>query len=429
MRNPLRALFELRQDFAPEVVRLLTMGNRSVSGQSVTEQSAMRVAAVYSCVSLIAGTLATLPLHIYQRRGERERQRRDDHPVAIVFRSPNPNQTRVDFLQQMQAALLLRGNAYAWIQWEPGQRGNIPRALWPLHPDLVDVTQGRDMSLRYEIRRRPEDQPTVVPSEDIFHVRGLSSNGYKGRSVLEDARDVVGIAQATQESAGTFWANGGGPDVVLKHPKVLSDKAKDNIESHWLATYGGNSSQRRAAVIEEGMDVMPLSLTKRDAQFLETRQFQRGEICGMFQVPPHMIGDTEKSTSWGTGIEQQQIGFLQYTLRRWLVTWEQAIWQQFIEAEGSYYAEFNVDGLLRGDMKTRMDSYAVGIANGVILPNEARARENLPAVEGGDVAWRMANLSPLTQTEAPAPALVAPALDDDEEDDAPDEPGDAEVDA
>jgi len=146
-------------------------------------------------------------------------------------------------------------------------------------------------------------------------------------------------------------------------------------------------------------------------------------------VPPHMIGDTEKSTSWGTGIEQQQIGFLQYTLRRWLVTWEQAIWQQFIEAEGSYYAEFNVDGLLRGDMKTRMDSYAVGIANGVILPNEARARENLPAVEGGDVAWRMANLSPLTQTEAPAPALVAPALDDDEEDDAPDEPGDAEVDA
>lgn len=406
MRNPLRALFEQKQ--SPAVTEWLTRGTRSISGQSVTEQSAMRVAAVYSCVSLIAGTLATLPLHIYQRKSERERMRSDDHPVAIVFRTPNRNQTRVDFLQQMQAALLLRGNAYAWVQWEPGQRGNIPRALWPLHPDLVTVSQGLDMSLRYEVRRREEDTPTTLAAEDVFHVRGLSSNGFKGRSVLSDARDVVGIAQATQESAGTFWANGGGPDVVLKHPKTLSDKAKDSIESHWLATYGGNASQRRAAVIEEGMDVMPLSLSKRDAQFLETRQFQRGEICGMFQVPPHMIGDTEKTTSWGTGIEQQQIGFLQYTLRRWLVTWEQAIWQQFIEAEGSYYAEFNVDGLLRGDMKARMDSYAVGIANGVIVPNEARVRENLPPVEGGDVAWRMANLSPLTQTEAPAAPSAPP---------------------
>lgn len=417
MTNPFRALFETKAAHdSGDIYRFLSAGSQSVSGQSVTETSAMRVAAVYSCISLIAGTLATLPLHVYERL-DNQRRRRDDHPVSILFRAPNRNQTRVDFLQQMQAALLLRGNAYAWVQWEPGQRGNLPLAMWPLHPDLVTVEQGSDMTLRYTIRRRPSDDPQVVAAEDIFHVRGLSSNGYMGRSVLADARDVIGIAQATQESAGTFWANGGGPDVVLKHPGRLSDKAKDSIESHWLASYGGQSAQRRAAVIEEGMDVMPLSLTKRDAQFLETRQFQRGEICGMFQVPPHMIGDTEKSTSWGTGIEQQQIGFIQYTMRRWLVTWEQAIWQQFIEAEGRYYAEFNVDGLLRGDYKSRMDAYQVAITNGTLSVDEARAKENMPPVPGGNVHWRPLNMAPLTQVEAPAETPAPdPAGDDSEED-------------
>ena len=421
MINPFRALFESKLT-SEEVVRFLTAGSQSVSGQSVNESSAMRVAAVYSCISLIAGTLATLPLHVYERVSERERRRRDDHPVSILFKAPNRNQTRVDFLQQMQAALLLRGNAYAWIQWAQGRRGFTPMAVWPLHPDLVTVEQGADMSLRYHVRRRPEDAPTTLSAEDVFHVRGLSSNGYLGRSVLADARDVIGIAQATQESAGTFWANGGGPDVVLKHPKTLSDKAKASLEEHWAATYGGNTRQRRVAVAEEGMDVMPLSLTKRDAQFLETRQFQRGEICGMFQVPPHMIGDTSKSTSWGTGIEQQQIGFLQYTMRRWLVTWEQAIWQQFIEAEQSYYAEFMVEGLLRGDFKTQMDGYGMALDKGVYSVNDVRRKLNESPTEGGDVHWRPLNMAPLTQVDPP----VEPDAPEDDDDGAVTDP-DAEV--
>ena len=401
--NVFRGLFERRATSSDEIMRYLMRGAQSVTGQSVNESSAMRVAAVYACVTLISGTLATLPLHIYERAGEGSRRRRDDHPVAILFRKPNRWQTRVDFLQQMQSSLLLRGNGYARIFWD----GTTPREMWPLHPDAVEVERGRDLSLRYHVRMTPDSPVQTLSAEDMFHVRGLSTNGFAGRSVLGDAADVIGIAQATQEHAATFWADGGGPDVVLKHPKTLSDKAQKSLEEHWAATYGGGKGQRRVAVLEEGMEATPLSLTKQDAQFLETRKFQRGEIAGIFQVPPHMIGDTEKSTSWGTGIEQQQIGFIQYTMRRWLVTWEQAIWQQFIEVEGAYYAEFNVDGLLRGDLKTRMDSYAVGISNGVLLPNEARGKENLPPVDGGDIAWRRANLAPLTQTTTPDPAAPA----------------------
>ncbi len=402
MNNPFRSFFEKRID-SHELYQWLTRGNQSVSGQSVTEASAMRVAAVYSCVSLISGTLATLPLHIYERVGETDRRRRSDHPVAIVFQKPNRNQSRVDFLQQMQASLLLRGNAYAYVVWERGQRGNRPMQMWPLHPDLVTVEQNNDLSLRYRVRRRDDAPEVVLPQENVFHVRGLSANGYMGRSVLADARDVVGIAQATQESAGTFWAHGGGPDVALRHPKVLSDKAKKSLEEHFAVTYGGNDGQRRVAVLEEGMEITPLSITKRDAQFLETRQFQRTEICGMFQVPPHMIGDTEKSTSWGTGIEQQQIGFLQYTMRRWLVTWEQAIWQQFIEQEQAFYPEFMVEGLLRGDFKAQMDGYGLAIDKGVYSVNEVRRKLNEPPVEGGETHWRPLNMAPLTVTETELP--------------------------
>lgn len=373
----------------------------------MTEASAMRVAAVYSCVALISGTLATLPIHVYERLGEVDRRRRPDHPVAIVLRKPNRNQTSVDFFQQMQASVLLRGNAYAWIRWDAGRRGSIPRELWPLHPDLVEPELKRDRSIVYHVRLHESDAPIDVPQEDMLHVRGLSSNGFTGRSVLADARDVIGIAQATQESAGTFWASGGGPDLVLKHPKVLSEKAQKSLEDKFAATYGGNSHQKRVAVLEEGMEVTPVSLTKRDAQFLETRQFQRTEICGMFQVPPHMIGDTEKSTSWGTGIEQQQIGFLQYTMRRWLVTWERAIWQQLIEQESAFYPEFMVDGLLRGDFKAQMDGYAVGFNNGFLSANDIRRKLNEGPVDGGDTYWRPLNMAPLTQVESAEPAVPA----------------------
>jgi HK97 family phage portal protein len=404
-----RGLFERRSIGSEELMRYLSRGVQSVSGQSVSESSAMRVAAVYACVTLIAGTLATLPMHVYERVGDRDRRRRDNHPVAILFRKPNRWQTRVDFCQQMQSSVLLRGNGYALIQWD----GTTPREMWPLHPDAVEVERGRDLSLRYHVRMDPTSPTKIVQPEDMFHVRGLSSNGFTGRSVLGDAADVIGIAQATQEHAGTFWADGGGPDVVLKHPKTLSQKAKTSLEEHWEATYGGGKGQRRVAVLEEGMDVSAISLTKQDAQFLETRKFQRGEIAGIFQVPPHMIGDTEKSTSWGTGIEQQQIGFVQYTMRRWLVTWEQAIWQQFIEAEQAFYPEFNVDGLLRGDLKTRMDSYALGITNGVYSVNDVRRKENESPVEGGDTYWRQLNLAPLTQIDTPdAPADPVDSEDD-----------------
>lgn len=408
MTNPLRALFPAsrRSLDGQTLYDWLTRGTASVSGQAVTEGSAMRIAAVYTCVSLISGTLASLPLHIYQRFTDGTRQRRDDHPVAILFGKPNRHQTRMDLLQQMQASLLLRGNAYARIVWD----GTTPTELWPIHPDLVQVERLSDDRLRYRVERPEGGEVRILRQDQVFHVRGLSSNGYLGRSVLQDARDVIGIAQATQEHAGTFWAGGGMPDVLLKHPKTLGEKAGRNLEQSWAAAYGGGLGKSRVAVLEEGMDALPLALTKSDSQFLETRQFQRSEIAGLFQVPPHMIGDTEKATSWGTGIEQQQIGFVAYTLRRWLVTWEQAIWQQFIEQERAFYPEFLTEALLRGDFKAQMDGYAVGFANGFLSANDIRRKLNEPPIPGGDTYWRPLNMAPLTQVAALPEA--APSDDD-----------------
>lgn len=403
MRNPLRALFDTRNiGNSHELLQLLLRGTQSKSGATVNEQTALNVAAVMTCVSLISRTVATLPLTVYERLGDgRSKQRAKAHPLLSVLSKPNEWQTRAEFVQMMQAHLLLRGNAYAWIDRSEVLPGVILQMV-PLHPDRIEVEQQPDWTLTYTLTRK-NGQKVPLPANEVLHLRGLSTDGVLGRSTLSDARELLGGAIATQDYAANFWKRDATPAVLLKHPKTLTDKAAKSLREQWEATYGG-SEGKRVAVIEEGMEVERLSMTANDAQFLETRKFQRGEIAGWFHVPPHMIGDTEKSTSWGTGIEQQQIGFLTFAIRPWLVAWEQRMNRDLITNRDRFFVEFNVDGLLRGDATARSNFYARMVGIGALSPNEVRALENMNPTPDGDIWLQPTNMAPLGTEPAPKPA-------------------------
>jgi HK97 family phage portal protein len=394
--NPLRALFPNRKSslLADLIEGYLTSGYSS--GGPVTEDQAMRLAAVDACVQLIAGTVGSLPLHMYQRRADGGKERQAGNSLEGLLRKPNAWQTAMDFREQLTVHLLLRGNAFAWIEWvqqaQGGQVVHRPQRLIPLHPDRMDVEQADwNEAPRYFLRRKNGSR-MELPAEDVFHIRGLSTNGVLGRSVLADARETLGVALSTQRYAGRLFDHDATPGVVLKHPGRLSKDAAERLKASWDEDHAGQA--RTTAVLEEGMTLERLTITPEDAQFLETRKLQRSEICGRFLVPPHMIGDVDKSTSWGTGIEQQQIGFLVYTLRRWLVRWEQAIWKALIERDDTYFVQHAVEGLLRGDSQARGQFYNTLIPLGVMTRNEARALENLNPLPGLDTPLQPLNMGP-----------------------------------
>lgn len=371
-------------------------GAQSAAGVAVSEDVALRVGAVYACVRVIAETVGSLPLNMYRRLDDGGKDRAPAHPLQrLLHDRPNSWQTSIEFRELMTAHALLRGNAYAYINW----RGDsIVDELIPLHPDRVSVEQRADMALVYTLRR-PDGSTLELSQDQVLHLRGLTSDGVLGRSVISDARDLIGPAFATQQYAGKFWANDATPGVVLKHPAKLSQDAAIRLKDSWNAAFAGSGNARRTALLEEGMSIERLTMTAEDAQFLETRKLQRSEIAGLFRVPPHMIGDLERATF--SNIEHQGIAFVTHCIRPWLVRWEQAIQRDLITAEQTYFAEHAVEGLLRGDIKSRYDAYAVGRNWGWLSVNDIRRLENLNSIDAGD-----AYLQPLNMVEAganPAP--------------------------
>lgn len=406
MRNPFRALFgllERRSISAPaDLLQAIWARHVSVAGQPVTEATALNVSAVMACVSLRARALASLPVRVYERLDERSKRPARTHPITRVLAQPNMWQTRAELFGMLEAHRVLRGNAYAWINRVPrqspdGEERDQVVELIPMHPDQVEVPDDYDdlgPVAIYKLHRR-RGGVVEIPAGDVLHLKGLSTDGRKGRSVLQDAREMIGVALATQEHAAAFWSNDATPSVALTHPKTLSEQARKHLRESWEAVYGRSKEKSRTAILEEGMQIQQLGLSERDNQFLETRAFQRAEIASWFHVPPHMIGDTEKSTSWGTGIEQQQIGFLVFTLRPDLVLWEQRLTRDLIRNRERYFIEFSLDGLLRGDAIARSTFYWRMIQMGAMSPNEVRALENMNPIEEGDIYLQPVNMAPL----------------------------------
>ena len=300
--------------------------------------------------------------------------------------------------------LLLWGNAYAQII--RNGRGEVI-ALYPLMPNRMSVDRDGDGKIYYTYTRVQEDAPTmegnifVLSPEDVLHIPGLGFDGLVGYSPIAMAKNSIGMAIACEEYGSKFFANGAAPSGVLEHPGTIKDPSR--VRESWTQSFGGSANAHKVAVLEEGMKYTPISISPEQAQFLETRKFQINEIARIFRVPPHMVGDLEKSSF--SNIEQQSLEFVKYTLEPWIIRWEQSISRSLlsIEEKRKYFVKFNVDGLLRGDYQSRMNGYATARQNGWMSANDIRELENLDRIspeEGGDLYLINGNMLPLKNAGA-----------------------------
>ena len=375
------------------------LGNSS-SGKRVNQKSAMQMTAVYSCVRILSEAVASLPIHVYKYNSQGGKEKALDHPLYFLLHDePNPEMTSFVFRETLMTHLLLWGNAYAQII--RNGKGEIV-ALYPLMPDRMTVDRDEYGKLYYEYTVSTDDAHTLKGStvrlepRDVLHVPGLGFDGLVGYSPIAMAKNAIGLAIAAEEYGSKFYANGAAPSGVLEHPGTLKDPAK--VRDSWSETFGGSANSHKIAVLEEGMKYTPISINPNEAQFLETRKFQINEIARIFRVPPHMVGDLEKSSF--SNIEQQSLEFVKYTLDPWVSRWEQSMIRSLFtkEEKTSYFIKFNVDGLLRGDYQSRMNGYAIGRQNGWMSANDIRELENLdriPAELGGDLYLINGNMTKL----------------------------------
>jgi HK97 family phage portal protein len=353
------------------------------SGVTVTPEQAMTTSAVYACVNVIAQTVASLPLITY-RRQKRGRERANDfYLYPLLHDLPNPEMTSYDVRQTMQGHLGLRGNAFAEIV--PNGAGRV-REIWPLRPDrmAMDRDASGNLVYIYTLPSKMGGGTKTFRKDQIWHIRGLSHNGLWGISPIGEAMQAVGIALAMEEFGGRFFGSGAQPGFWLKHPAKLDDKAYDRLRKGFENKNSGLTNAHRISILEEGMSVEKIGVAPEEAQFLESRKFQIRDIARFYRMQPHKIQDLDQATF--SNIEHQAIEFVTDTIRPWLVAWEQSIYRDLLlESERkSYYAEHLVDGLLRGDTKSRYEAYGSGINAGWMVRNEARERENLNPIEGLD---------------------------------------------
>lgn len=356
-------------------------GAETSSGMGVTPEVAMRVGAVYACVRIRSGVPATLPIGIKIRVDDRTRQDASDSKIArLLTRRPNGWQTPSQFKRMLQAHTMLRGNGYAMIVWSRGE----PVDLIPMHPDRVKCDQLDDLSLQYTYTRR-NGRRVILGQKEVFHLVGLTLDGVNGVSPLTYARETVGLALAQERAGASVFKNGARVSLVLKHPSKIGKEARENLRDSLDEYRSGGDLEGKALILEEGMDIGNLSLTAEDAQWIESRKFSRTDIAMFFGVPPHMIGDTEKSTSWGSGIEQQTQGFLTFTAEDDLTMWEETIARDLIaDPTSAMYARFNRAALVKGDIRTRTAAYVSALQWGWMSPDEVRGLEDMNPREDGE---------------------------------------------
>lgn len=364
---------------------------RTTSGKPVNERTAMQTTAVYACVRILAEAIASLPLHVYEYQDDGGKKLVHDHPLYYLLHDePNPEMTSFVFRETLMSHLLIWGNAYAQIIRDGAGR---VLGLYPLLPDKMEVQRDDRGNIYYVYSRNSDENPMFkeygnikLKAEDVFHIPGLGFDGLIGYSPIAMAKNAVGMTLACEEYGASFFANGANPGGVLEHPGVLKDPSK--VRESWNSVYRGVNNAHKIAVLEEGMKYQQIGIPPEEAQFLETRKFQINEIARLYRIPPHMVGDLDKSSF--SNIEQQSLEFVKYTLDPWVIRWEQSLQRSlFLPGEkGKYFIKLNVDGLLRGDYQSRMNGYAVGRQNGWFSANDIREMENMnpiPDEEGGNL--------------------------------------------
>lgn len=361
---------------------------------AVTPATAQGVSAVYACVQSIAETTASLPLILFKRNGD-DRERATDHPLyRVLHDQANPEQTALEAREYMQACVLLRGNAFARLV--RGWDGQV-RELWPLNPDNVQV-QRTSSGLVYDYTK--DGVLTRLLSHEVLHLRHrLGDDGVLGVSPIAAARGVVELAQAENEHGRNTFTNGAKLLGVLKFPGRLKPEQRQAIATSWASQHAGGGNAGRTAILEEGVDFQALSMTLEDAEWIAARQFSVEEVARLFRVPPTVIGDL-RNGNYSNSVEMAR-QFVTQTLRRHLVAWEQAIAAKCLTDAGRrmYFAEHQVEGLLRGDSVNRAQFYASAIESGWMKPSYAARLENMPLFDGID-----------DQPKAPAPSATPAAL-------------------
>ena len=356
-------------------------GEESASGVKVTPKSALKLAPFWQGVNTIAGDVATLPLILHRRAGDRK-ERWVEHPAyRLLRRAPNPWMTATAFKETLQAHALTYGNAYAEI--ERDNRGDAI-ALWPLLPDrteplVVDGVVGY-------VTQTTSGEPRRLRAENVLHIKGLGFDGVRGYSVIAMARQNLGLTMAQEKYAARFFGSGATPGGVLEHPGKIGEDAIEQLRESWAELHEGLDRSHRIAILEEGMKFNPIAMPMRDAQWLEGRQFGRTDVASWLNLPPHKVGDLSRATF--TNIEEQNRDYLNTSLMRWLVKWQEECDEKLLrdreKATDAGYFEFLTAALLRGDLLRRYQAYAIGIANRILNPNEVRSMENMNPYEGGD---------------------------------------------
>jgi HK97 family phage portal protein len=395
------------------IVEWMNGGEATSAGVNISTEGSLKLAAVWACVRVISEDLASLPMITYKRL-ERGKERATEHRLyGLLHDAPNPFMTAMQFRETLQAHVLLWGNAYASIDRDQDGR---PVALWPLRPDRMQgpaLSAAGTLLYNYTL---PNGEPRALTQSDVFHLRGLSTDGITGYSPIAQHREALALSLATMTFGNKFFGNGSQPGGVLQAKTKLSREASDRMKMSWETAHQGLENAHRVAVLEEGVEWKQIGIPPEDAQFLETRLFQVQETTRIFRMPPHKVQELSRATF--SNIEEQSIEYVSDTLRPWLVRWEQQVNKDLLmpSERKTFFVEHLMDALLRGNTLTRFQSYQLGLQNGVYSPNEVREYENMNPFDGGDTHLQMQNMAPYgTEPVKPEPAPapeVQPAEDD-----------------
>ena len=357
-------------------------GSASKTGIAITEDSAMRLSAVFGAVRVISETIASLPWMVKQDF-EGNTRNAAAHPINQLIHSPNGIMTDFNFRETCQAHLCLHGNAFIAIKRnEAGQ----PIKLIPVHPDRVQVKVYKDEKF-YTI----DDGKETFDDTEMIHIVGLSFDGIVGKSVIEAARESIGLGLAADQFGGSFFGNGANVNTVLTHPGRLSDDAYKRLMASWQRRYAGLDNAHKTAILEEGMNLTKVSISPSESQFLETRQFGVVDIARFFRIPLAYLGSLENSST-RANIEEQGIQFQRNTILPWVKRWEAEFNRKLFPNGNDYYIRFNMDGLLRGDISSRYSSYATARQWGWLSVNDIRKFEGLDNIDNGDTYLQPLNM-------------------------------------
>jgi HK97 family phage portal protein len=368
--------------------------SRSYSEETITPEISLTVSAVLAAFTILSEDLSSLPLLLYERRGRNKFRAVESMYYRLMHDRPNEEHTAMIFREIMVGHLLGWGNFFAQPIFD--KAGNVAE-LWPLRPDKMEVK--RFEGERIYTYQTTDGKPRIFLSEEILHIPAFGFDGLIGYSRIALARNAIGLSISTEKFGSKFFSNGAQPGIVYKHPGELSDDAYAHLKES-LDEKAGVDEAHKPIILEEGMGIEKLGIDPDDAQFLETRKFQVGEIARIFRVPPHMIGDVDKSTSWGSGIDSQEQGYVNHTLRPWATRIEQHLNSRLLlkQDQDTLYYEHLMDALLRGDIAVRYEAYVKAINNGFMSRNEVREKENLNSRKGLDVMLIPANLTTVDDT-------------------------------